>query len=248
MKMKNNKKQLANLFENWEETMIYSCLQGIMGEILVDNEENPRSALARLGHFGFLAGQPNQKLIEDCKNDCQIVVPQHEGWVELLDTHYSDVAHAFTRYATKKDTVFDTNQLKKYVLALPEDFMIKVIDETIYEQCLQEEWSRDLVGNYKDVADFLKLGIGYVILFDNKIVSGASSFSTYSSGIEIEVITHPDFRQKGLAKIVSSQLILACLEKNIYPSWDAHTKTSLDLAEKLGYEFSHEYIAYYFDW
>ncbi len=30
----------------------------------------------------------------------------------------------------------------------------------------------------------------------------------------------------------------------LYPSWDAHTPTSLALAEKLGYGFSHGYVAY----
>jgi hypothetical protein len=30
----------------------------------------------------------------------------------------------------------------------------------------------------------------------------------------------------------------------LYPSWDAHNMGSVHLAEKLGYEFDHEYIAY----
>ena len=70
MKMKNNSKRLAELFGNSEETMIYSCLQGIMGEILIDDEENPKSALAKIGRyasFGFLSGQPTISLIEACR-------------------------------------------------------------------------------------------------------------------------------------------------------------------------------------
>ncbi|MCC9944979.1 GNAT family N-acetyltransferase, partial [Streptococcus agalactiae] len=90
-------------------------------------------------------------------------------------------------------------------------------------------------------------GIGYVIYYQGNIIAGASSYSTYKNGIEIEVDTHPDFRRRGLATIVAAQLILTCLDKGIYPSWDAHTRTSLNLAEKLGYEFSHEYIAYEID-
>ena len=30
----------------------------------------------------------------------------------------------------------------------------------------------------------------------------------------------------------------------LYPSWDAQNKASVHLAEKLGYEFSHEYVVY----
>ncbi|MBP5221599.1 MAG: GNAT family N-acetyltransferase, partial [Lachnospiraceae bacterium] len=44
------------LFEGWQETLIYSCLQKIMGKIYVTDPENPISALAFVGCFGFLAG------------------------------------------------------------------------------------------------------------------------------------------------------------------------------------------------
>ena len=49
-------KLVENIFGNWQETIIWSCLQGIMGEVYVDNEENPASAMAVLGDFAFLQG------------------------------------------------------------------------------------------------------------------------------------------------------------------------------------------------
>lgn len=251
MKMKNNSKRLAELFGNSEETMIYSCLQGIMGEILIDDEENPKSALAKIGRyasFGFLSGQPTISLIEACRGEDIILVPKDRNWIRLIEESYADIAQPFIRYATKKNTAFDSEQLKSYILNLSDVFQIKPIDKNLYRQCLKQEWSRDLVANYKDVEDFLRLGLGYVAVYENQIVSGASSYSTYKDGIEIEVDTHPNFRRKGLAKAVAAQLILECLKQNRYPSWDAHTKNSLDLAKKLGYEFSREYIAYEFEW
>ena len=42
----------------------------------------------------------------------------------------------------------------------------------------------------------------------------------------------------------SAALILACLRRGWYPSWDAQNPASLSLAEKLGYHFSHAYVAY----
>lgn len=241
----------ASLFEGWEETLIWSCLQGVMGEVLVDNPENPQSALAKIGRygaFGFLAGQPTVRLIESSRGEDIIWVPQNQAWVDLIDRDYAPIARPFTRYATRKDTVFDRQRLKSFMESLSTDFEIKRIDEALYQQCLQESWSQDLVANYANASDFQDLGIGFLVLHQGQIVSGASSYSTYRDGIEIEVDTHPDFRQKGLAKAVSAQLILACLAEGRYPSWDAHNKASLALAEKLGYEFSHEYVAYEFDW
>lgn len=86
--------------------------------------------------------------------------------------------------------------------------------------------------------------MGYVILQDNQIVAGASSYSSYEGGIEVEVDTRADYRQQGLATICAARLILACLDKGLYPSWDAHTVMSLHLAEKLGYQLDRPYQAY----
>ena len=44
--------------------------------------------------------------------------------------------------------------------------------------------------------------------------------------------------------IVILALILACLEQEIYPGWDAHNLASRALAEKLGYHFLREYVSY----
>lgn len=245
------KQAIAELFHGWEETLIWSCLQGIMGQVVVDDEDDPKSALAKIGSyasFGFLAGRPTAALIESCRGQDMILVPQNQAWSQLIEANYADIARPFNRYATRKDTVFDRERLEGFAASLPAGFALKAIDEDLYQRCLQESWSRDLVANYADFKDFKKLGLGYLVLRDNQPVSGASSYSTYKDGIEIEVDTHPNFRQKGLAQAVSARLILACLDQGRYPSWDAHNKASLALAEKLGYTLSHAYPAYEFDW
>lgn len=114
----------------------------------------------------------------------------------------------------------------------------------MYEACLAEAWSQDLVGNYIDFEQFLELGLGFVVLHKDQVVSGASSYASYSGGIEIEVDTREDCRGQGLATICAAKLILTCLERGLYPSWDAHTLTSLKLAEKLGYELDKAYQSY----
>lgn len=76
------------------------------------------------------------------------------------------------------------------------------------------------------------------------LIAGASSYSRYDKGIEIEIDTREDHRRKGLAYVCGAKLILECLEEGLYPSWDAQNKWSVALAEKLGYHFSHEYVAY----
>ncbi len=75
-------------------------------------------------------------------------------------------------------------------------------------------------------------------------VVGASSYTCYSQGIEIEIDTKEAFRRRGLASVCGAKLILECLSRGLYPSWDAQNKWSVALAEKLGYHFDREYTAY----
>ena len=53
----------APLFGQWQESLIWSCLQGVMGKIYVDSLEKPASALALLGDFGFFAGRPDREMV-----------------------------------------------------------------------------------------------------------------------------------------------------------------------------------------
>lgn len=240
-------RQIARLFGDWPETIIWTCLEGAMGDIYVDDSQSPQSVLALYGRqsfFGFLAGQPHRDLLKICEEKDVIMVPQTQAWSDLIEETYPDGVYSFTRYATKKNTVFDLGHLQEMVDDLPESFDVKLIDRNLYEACLVEEWSRDLVGNYIDVEQFLDLSLGYVILHKGQVVSGASSYASYSAGIEIEVDTREDYRGLGLAKACAAQLILACLDRGLYPSWDAHTLTSLKLAEKLGYQLDKPYRAY----
>lgn len=241
------KENIHKIFENWNETIIWSCLQGIMGEIHTNLSEN--AAMAILGDFAFFSGNPDEELIrfkpESCKQDFIIMVPQNAKWAHLIEKCYGDKAKKVTRYAIKKGTdIFDVEKLKQVVFSLPDGYDLKIMEETEYKMCRENGWANDLVSNYKDYTTYKNLGMGIAVLKDGELVAGASSYSTYDKGIEIEIDTREDHRRKGLAYACGAKLILECLEKGIYPSWDAQNKWSVALAQKLGYHFSHEYVAY----
>ena len=127
---------------------------------------------------------------------------------------------------------------------IPEGYELQRIDAEIYDQCLLNPLTCDFVSCFESKEQYLELGRGMVLLKNGRIVSGASSYTRYKEGIEIEVDTVSEERRKGLATIVSAALILLCLEEGLYPSWDAQNMFSVHLAEKLGYEFDHEYTVY----
>lgn len=100
------------------------------------------------------------------------------------------------------------------------------------------------MSQFPDWRTFRALGLGFAVLKDGQPVSGATSYSRYREGIEIEIDTHPDFLRRGLALACGARLILECLDRGLYPSWDAHTPASLALAERLGYTLCRPYPAF----
>lgn len=241
------KEYIHKIFEDWNETIVWSCLQGIMGEIHTNLSED--AAMAILGDFAFFAGNPSEELIrfkpKSCKRDFIIMVPRNAMWADLIEKCYKDKAKKVIRYAIKKEAdIFDVEKLKQAVASLPDGYELKVIQETEYNMCQENGWANDLVSQYKDYNTYKELGLGAVVLKDGELAAGASSYSTYDKGIEIEIDTRADHRRKGLAYVCGAKLILECLKRGLYPSWDAQNKWSAALAEKLGYHFSHEYAAY----
>lgn len=242
-------KKAEHLFAGWQETIIWSCLQKIMGEIYVDCPENPASAMAILGDFCFFAGEPAEELVcirpEWHRKDFIIMVPQHDGWPPLIEACYKGTCRKTVRYALKKESdVFVKEKLQQAVESLPEEYTLRMLDEELYERCRKESWCCDWVAQYGDYEEYQEYGLGAVILKGEEIVSGASSYSGYLEGIEIEIDTKEEYRRKGLAYVSGAKLILECLKRNLYPSWDAQNLWSVALAEKLGYHFSHEYEVY----
>ena len=226
--------------------MIYSCLQKVMGNIFVTDKDDPKSAYAYVGCFAFYAGEPDRELVMNKPEGFVIMTPQNEDWAKLIEECYPN-AKKVTRFAIKKDTKFNINTLKQIVNKLPDGYELKEIDSELYDMCLKDAITTDFVSSFGSKESYLKLGRGMVIIKGDRIVSGASSYTRYNEGIEIEVDTVPEERKKDLASVACAALILRCLSEGLYPSWDAQNIISVHLAEKLGYEFDHEYVAYEVD-
>lgn len=235
--------KVKHLFDKWNETLIYSCLQKVMGNIYVTELENPESAFAFVGCFGFYAGKPEKELVINKPDGFTILVPQNEAWAKMIEECFPSSKRVI-RYAIKKNTVFDAEKLRHNVCMLPDGYELKKIDADVYDKCFDNPVTVDFVSAFGSKEQYLSLGRGMVIMRDKHIVAGASSYTRYSEGIEIVVDTIPEERRKHLATIVCSALILNCLEEGLYPSWDAQNMNSVQLAQKLGYEYDHKYIAY----
>ncbi len=237
----------APLFQGWQETMIWSCLQDVMGSIYTDCLKRPSSAIAMLGDFCFLAGKPDRELVlyGAEQKAFLIMVPGSRGWAELIEQCHGTGAKKVIRYAFRKEPdVFDLEYLQREADRLPEGYVIQMMDEALFRRCREIDWCRDWVAQYENYSEYQKYGLGVVITRNKEPVSGASSYSGYRGGIEVEIDTREDHRKKGLAFICGAKLILECRKRGWYPGWDAQNPWSAALAEKLGYHLDYEYEAY----
>lgn len=174
-----------------------------------------------------------------------IITARDASWHKIFEKIGKKKSRCVERYAIKKEKdIFDIKYLNSLVGQLSKDYELKFIDKELYQQCMKYDWSVDFVQGYQTYEEYQKYGLGIVAIYNGEVVSGASSYSSYAGGIEVEVDTKEEYRRNGLATACAAKLILECLKRNLYPSWDAQNKWSVALAEKLGYHYSHTYIAY----
>lgn len=109
-------KQNSPLFGHWEETLIWSCLQGIMGKYMQTTSPPLLVAMAVIG-FHLFAGEPAPELIAyrppHCTQNFMIAVPQNKLWENML-TQFTVKSKIISRYATKRPTpIFNKHHLEK---------------------------------------------------------------------------------------------------------------------------------------
>ena len=157
------------LFEGWSETLIWSCLQRIMGKIYVTDLEKPQSALAFVGCFAFYGGEPDRELVMYKPAGFMIMTPQNEAWDSLIEECWPS-AKKETRFSIRKDTRFDIPALKKMAETIPEGYELQRIDAEIYDQCLLNPLTCDFVSCFESKEQYLELGRGMVLLKNGRIV------------------------------------------------------------------------------
>ncbi|PYZ93382.1 GNAT family N-acetyltransferase [Salipaludibacillus keqinensis] len=242
------KNKLNPMFESMDDTIIFSCLQGHLGTAWVDDLENPSVAQIIVGIFVIYAGDPHTKEAEEMVRNLPefaLVIGETDEWKQLIETVHQDSAEKFQRYRFEKNPDhLDRTHIQNIISPLPEGYEMKKIDKAIANEPSLHKVSEDFISQFDSVEDFLARGTGFAVVKDGKVVCGATSYSIYDEGIEIEVATHPDHRGKGLATITSATLIEDCLDKGLYPSWDAANETSVHMAKKFGYKFKESYDTY----
>ncbi|GGH23542.1 GNAT family N-acetyltransferase [Paenibacillus segetis] len=91
---------------------------------------------------------------------------------------------------------------------------------------------------WRDVDQFLTIGVGYCLLSGGEIASTAFSAFRNEHQLEIGIETVEAYRGKGYAFVVCSALIEYCLGNQLEPVWACRLENegSYKLAQRLGFE------------
>ncbi|MGL5151080.1 MAG: GNAT family N-acetyltransferase [Clostridium sp.] len=230
-------KQLSKLFEcNPAKTIVEAVLKGEMGEVFfIFNVNTLISGMIKLGDFILIEGDiaGGEQYIELLQPHYE-VISTDKKWYKVIKYHFGDCI-------TNRRTVFngdniDEDRVEIILKDMPENCYLQRINENMARRLLKENWSRDLISNFKNEEEFIEKGIGFVLVDGMKVAAGASSFSVLEDGIEVEIDVNPNFRKKGYGYLIGAALINYCIKNNIKVHWDAMNLASAKIAKKIGFE------------
>lgn len=232
---------------------IRSYLQGIIdGFAWINEKTNPTTGILVIADFCILIGDidtnAKSEIIEILSKNCKgkLIVSNNSIWYKFIENNFHGTFKKYKRYSMKREPkVFDKSRLNEYIMAVQHEFLPIRINKEVYYKALEQYWTADFCSNFLSLNHYLKYGVGYVVMEDGEIISGASSYSYCEGAIDITIETKPEYKRKGLALACASKVILECIERGIYPQWDASNLLSVLLAQKLGYNVDKEYWVYF---
>ena len=91
---------------------------------------------------------------------------------------------------------------------------------------------------WNNAEDFFINGVGYSLIYENRLVSTAYSAFIHENQLELGIETIENCRGKGFAALTCSSLIDYCIENGYVPIWSCRLENegSYKLAQKLGFE------------
>ena len=115
------------------------------------------------------------------------------------------------------------------------DYQVKSID---IEAINKMEGRITPAFSWNDMDEFLAKGKGYYMEINGKIAAWAFSAAISDKEIDIGVETNEKFQGKGLATVVSKEMLKYILSERKRPVWACHFQNiaSAKLAKKLGFE------------
>jgi len=152
------------------------------------------------------------------------------------------------RYAFTSEKL-DVAHLRTLATKIPETYRLETMTLALAEKLASEKsrFTEDHIINFESPADFITRGFGFCMLRGDEIVGVVTTFVICDRGVEIQINVRESHHRKGLATALAAKFLLYSLEHNLDPNWDAANKSSVGLANKLGYTSQETYTMFFLE-
>lgn len=222
-------------------------IEGQMGQAFVDDLAKPTIYHVVIGPFHYFAGtavSPQAKIMMADFPAYNLFMPSAPGWAELARQQFGDSLQSNTRHSFSSDQL-SANHLNQLLNNSSFKGQVIPMNARLAAQMSTASQLYFDLADFASAEDFIERGLGFVVLMADQPVGIAYSSLVCSQGIEVSIFVDVSHRRLGVATAVSVNLLLACLQRQLHPNWDAANPESVCLAEKLGYRSIGSYEAYY---
>lgn len=232
--------------------------------LFVDNTDKPRSVFVlNSWAYYYLAGDSenidfNSSLIEFLEEDFFpesirnnynpnfAFYPDSEKWCKKTEELFP---HLNLRKSGKAYFKYDENLFNKnWRDSIPEGFSIRRIDQQIIDAIKKNREFVDYIKfAWTTLDQYFKKGLGYCAVTEKDFAAICISVFASENEREVGIKTFPEYQRKGLAYLTACAFIEECLENDLIPVWScfSENKTSIKLAEKLGYRIEASHPIYF---
>lgn len=237
----NERTKVITLFNEvtYWSSAILGMIEGNVGDIYVDDIEEPSVALLHNKIIQIICGNPKAEAITELlKLIPKIAVIQHpkdNNWIELLQSFFKDKLQYQNRTKFSSQDL-NLEQIRSLKTPIPDGFTIVELSESIINR-FDEHLTSQYEMFYGSIANFISKGFGFCALDAKGEIASLAACANplYNNEFEIDISTNPNYRRMGLATITCAYLIEYSLLNGFIPHWDAANEISTNLALKLGY-------------
>ncbi len=253
LKLKENNYHIVkNLIKNSSQDLsIFSVINGVMpGEIFVDCDDNPTSALIQTSECNLLAGSPNnERFNSEVKEELDfwddLILDTDEWETKLSEVHQNK----FIRKYKRRHYALNNLKYHDYKQNVKEGFSLEKVDPNYINKCnlKNSEKVMDWVNNWGSIDDFSKYGVGFMVRNEDTIVSWSLTDCVYDKRVAIGIHCDSNYRKNGFGSIATAATADYCLCNGITEiDWlcvDTNVG-SIAIAEKLGFIRKNDYYAF----
>jgi len=218
--------------------VIDCALEARLGSVRHDDPDAPRVARIDLGCYAIFSGDAGlpvaARWVAELEPPIEIVLPPDQAWRDLVDGLLGD------RCTDRPMRTFalhdlDGETLHPAAAAVPDGFRVAELDVELAGQ-FDDDLRPHAMTTFPSAEELVEKGIGYAAVApDGRVAAQTSSYAFSSKRVEVAIGTHPEFRRRGLARVVAARMLLGCIERGLRPEWSASNPVSKRLARSLGY-------------